>query len=81
MPVVFELPDKDAMTKLYGEGWEELDRDTWGEFLVWIYLSNSALMPGVEINAEVQRGRQLQAGAEDPDPPLPPREEPKDDSV
>ena len=50
-------------------------------FLVWIYLSNSALMLGVEINAEVQRGRKLQAGAEDPDPPLPPREEPKDDSV
>ena len=45
-------------------------------FLVWLYLSNSALMLGVEINAEVQRGRQLQAGNEDPDPPLPPREEP-----
>jgi membrane protein len=48
-------------------------------FLVWIYLSNSALMLGVEINAEVQRGRQLQAGNKDPDPPLPPREEPDDD--
>lgn len=45
-------------------------------FLVWLYLSNSALLLGVEINAEVQRGRKLQAGAEDPDPPLPPREEP-----
>jgi membrane protein len=43
-------------------------------FLVWLYLSNCALMLGVEINAEVQRGRQLQAGAEDPDPPLAPRE-------
>ncbi|MET8279523.1 YihY/virulence factor BrkB family protein [Micromonospora sp. NPDC005174] len=43
-------------------------------FLVWLYLSNSALMLGVQINAEVQRGRQLQAGAEDPDGPvLPPR--------
>jgi membrane protein len=50
-------------------------------FLVWLYLSNSALMLGVEINAEVQRGRKLQAGEEDPDPPLPPREEPDDDSV
>ena len=49
-------------------------------FLVWIYLSNSALMLGVEINAEVQRGRQLQAGNEDPDPPLPPREKADDDS-
>ncbi|AGZ44528.1 YihY/virulence factor BrkB family protein [Actinoplanes friuliensis] len=47
-------------------------------FLVWMYLANSALMLGVEINAEVQRGRQLQAG-EDPDPPLPVREEPDDD--
>ncbi len=48
-------------------------------FLVWLYLSNCALMLGVEINAEVQRGRQLQAGAEDPDPPLEPREEADDD--
>jgi membrane protein len=48
-------------------------------FLVWIYLSNSALMLGVEINAEVQRGRKLQAGAEDPDPPLPPRQAADDD--
>jgi membrane protein len=43
-------------------------------FLVWLYLANSALMLGVEINAEVQRGRQLQAGEKDPDPPLPPKE-------
>jgi membrane protein len=43
-------------------------------FLVWLYLANSALMLGVEINAEVQRGRQLQAGEKDPDPPLPPRQ-------
>jgi membrane protein len=42
-------------------------------FLVWLYLSNSALMLGVEINAEVQKGRQLQAGHPDPDPPLPPK--------
>ncbi|MEV4707433.1 YihY/virulence factor BrkB family protein [Actinoplanes sp. NPDC049316] len=47
-------------------------------FLVWLYLANSALMLGVEINAEVQRGRRLQAGSPDPDPPLPPRE-PADD--
>ncbi|MFI6067757.1 YihY/virulence factor BrkB family protein [Micromonospora sp. NPDC051227] len=43
-------------------------------FLVWLYLSNSALMLGVQINAEVQRGRQLQAGDRDPEEPvLPPR--------
>jgi membrane protein len=42
-------------------------------FLVWLYLSNSALMLGVEINAEVQRGRQLQAGVPDPHPPLRPK--------
>ena len=42
-------------------------------FLVWLYLSNSAVMLGVEINAEVQRGRHLQAGDPDAEPPLPPR--------
>ncbi|HEU5109114.1 MAG TPA: YihY/virulence factor BrkB family protein [Micromonosporaceae bacterium] len=43
-------------------------------FLVWLYVSNSAIMLGVELNAEVQRGRQLQGGAEDVEAPLPPRE-------
>ncbi|NLU78754.1 YihY/virulence factor BrkB family protein [Micromonospora sp. HNM0581] len=43
-------------------------------FLVWLYLSNSALMLGVQINAELQRGRLLQSGHEDTDEPvLPPR--------
>ncbi|PZG15510.1 ribonuclease [Micromonospora craterilacus] len=43
-------------------------------FLVWLYLSNSALILGVQINAELQRGRVLQSGASDPDEPvLPPR--------
>ncbi|MEV4622081.1 YihY/virulence factor BrkB family protein [Asanoa sp. NPDC049573] len=43
-------------------------------FLVWVYLVNSAVMFGVEVNAEVQRGRELQAGAEKvADPVLPPR--------
>jgi membrane protein len=48
-------------------------------FLVWLYLSNCALMLGVEINAELQRGRRIQAGADDTDDPvLPPRAEPSD---
>ncbi|HEY3007562.1 MAG TPA: YihY/virulence factor BrkB family protein [Micromonosporaceae bacterium] len=45
-------------------------------FLVWLYLSNCAVMLGVEINAEVQRGRQIQAGDQDPQGPvLPPKAE------
>ena len=43
-------------------------------FLVWLFLSNSALMLGVQINAELQRGRVIQSGASDPtEPVLPPR--------
>ncbi|MBX7267988.1 YihY/virulence factor BrkB family protein [Micromonospora sp. Llam7] len=39
-------------------------------FLVWLYLSNSALMLGVQINAELQRGRALQSGAPDTGEPV-----------
>ncbi|WP_433392563.1 YihY/virulence factor BrkB family protein [Micromonospora sp. KLBMP9576] len=39
-------------------------------FLVWLYLSNSALMLGVQINAEIQRGRVRQAGEADPGEPV-----------
>jgi membrane protein len=43
-------------------------------FLVWLYLSHCALMLGVQVNAELQRGRVLQSGAGDPgEPVLPPR--------
>jgi membrane protein len=44
-------------------------------FLVWLYLSNCAVLLGVEINAELQRGRRLQAGepAAATGPALPPR--------
>jgi membrane protein len=44
-------------------------------FLIWVYLGNCAILFGVEINAELQRGRRLQAGEQlEPDePPLPPR--------
>ncbi|MGC4748633.1 YihY/virulence factor BrkB family protein [Micromonospora sp. DT201] len=48
-------------------------------FLVWLYLSNSALMLGVQINAQVQRGRQLQAGDPDPEEPVLPPRKPADD--
>ncbi|MFK4242782.1 YihY/virulence factor BrkB family protein [Micromonospora chokoriensis] len=48
-------------------------------FLVWLYLSNSALMLGVQINAEVQRGRQLQGGDRDPEEPVLPPRRPADD--
>ena len=43
-------------------------------FLAWVYLSNIALLLGVQVNAEVQRGRLRQAGEENPSAPLAPRE-------
>ena len=49
-------------------------------FLVWLYLVNSAVMLGVEINAELQRGRAMQAGEPSDDPVLPPRK-PADERV
>jgi membrane protein len=39
-------------------------------FLVWLYLSNTAVLLGVEVNAQVQRGRLIQAGDADPRAPL-----------
>ncbi|MBO4209589.1 YihY family inner membrane protein [Micromonospora echinofusca] len=47
-------------------------------FLVWLYLSNCALMFGVQINAEVQRGRLLQSGATDVGEPVLAPKEPAD---
>ncbi len=44
--------------------------DTYGSlagvvvFLLWIYVSNLALLFGAEVDAEVERGRELQAGIE-----------------
>lgn len=39
-------------------------------FLVWLFLSNSAILLGVQVNAEVQRGRLIQAGDAKPEAPL-----------
>jgi len=47
-------------------------------FLVWVYLSNIALLLGVQVNAEVQRGRLRQAGEPDSVAPLAPRLAPDD---
>ena len=45
-------------------------------FLVWLWLSNVAILFGAELNAEIARGRSIAAGApEDREPYLPPRNE------
>jgi len=47
-------------------------------FLVWLWISNLALLLGAEFNAEVERGRELQAGLPaDEEILLEPRNEPK----
>ena len=47
-------------------------------FLVWLWLSNIAVLLGAEFNAELERGRQIQAGhPADKEPFLEPRDEPK----
>ena len=48
-------------------------------FLVWVWITNCAILFGAEVNAEIERGRELQAGmpAED-DMQLPYRDTPKD---
>ncbi|MDQ3849371.1 MAG: YihY/virulence factor BrkB family protein [Actinomycetota bacterium] len=47
-------------------------------FLVWLWISNLAILVGAELNAELARGRQMQAG-QPPDerPILPPRDPPE----
>jgi membrane protein len=52
-------------------------------FLVWLWISNLAILLGAELNAEVERGRQLEAGVpEERTLALEPRDPPKgeDDS-
>jgi membrane protein len=46
-------------------------------FLVWLWISNIAVLLGAEFNAEVERGRQIEAGhPPEKEPFLPPRDEP-----
>jgi membrane protein len=46
-------------------------------FLIWLWLSNVALLLGAEMNAELERSRELEAGiAEERTIALPPREDP-----
>jgi membrane protein len=47
-------------------------------FLVWLWITNIAILLGAELNAELERGRQIEAGQPpDAEPFLPLREEPK----
>jgi membrane protein len=46
-------------------------------FLVWLWLTNVAILLGAELNAEIARGRQIEAGhPAEREPFLPPRDEP-----
>ncbi len=47
-------------------------------FLIWLWISNIAVLFGAEFNAELERGRQIEAGhPEEKEPYLPPRDEPE----
>lgn len=47
-------------------------------FLVWLWITNVVILLGAELNAELERGRQIQAGRPpDQEPYLPLRDEPK----
>jgi membrane protein len=43
-------------------------------FLVWLWISNVAILLGAEFDAELTRGRELEAGHRGGDPILPPRD-------
>ena len=46
-------------------------------FLVWLWISNIVILFGAELNAELERGRQIAAGhPAEKEPFLPPRTEP-----
>jgi membrane protein len=47
-------------------------------FLVWLWVSNIALLLGAEVNAELQRGRRIEAGhPADEEPFVEPRQAPR----
>ena len=47
-------------------------------FLVWLWITNTVILLGAELNAEIERGRQIEAGVPpDQEPYLPLRNEPK----
>jgi membrane protein len=47
-------------------------------FLVWLWLTNNAILLGAELSAETQRGRQIEAGhPPEREPFLPPRDQPR----
>ena len=51
-------------------------------FLLWVWISNIALLFGAELDAELERGRQLQAGIEaEENIQLPPRDTKKSDKI
>jgi membrane protein len=46
-------------------------------FLVWLWITNVVILLGAELNAEIERGRQIEAGhPADREPFLPPRDDP-----
>ena len=48
-------------------------------FLVWLWITNIVVLLGAELNAEIERGRQIEAGqSPGREPFLPPRDEPKE---
>ena len=47
-------------------------------FLVWLWITNTVILLGAELNAEIERGRQIEGGPPaDREPYLPLRHEPK----
>ena len=51
-------------------------------FLIWLWITNVVILLGAELNAELERGRLIEAGhPADREPYLPARDEPKDTSA
>ena len=72
-----------ALFALYVAGFSSYNK-TYGAlasivvFLVWLWISNIAVLLGAELNAELERGRQIEAGhPADREPFVEPRREPK----